>query len=369
MLKATSLVRIGSGVLGCVLATLVSSPARAQTIDVSLNVHFSDPEDLDSGGTWEVVAKSSHFGIGALSLRLASIDPVVEFDAPSGLLNDTTGAGFTIQVNTSMTGGRNVILGQTTLPPGQQQGIFYGVGTIVNGEPGDVGPSFPPGSLTNLENVPWAPEPPGDFLGDAAWDIAATFASGTFDEGFTLAFLSGTSGQVFTTSGTATTYGTLVPATISTIIRTDALAEAFPDYNDNGVVDAADFVLWRKGVFPEADGNNNGMIDSGDYDLWREHFGEIVPGAGSGANIGLSSGAVPEPASAALLAFGATDLLARRNRRTRTLSIAHPAPRPRDNFLREHDGFEHMARRPKPWLLLEFPAFFVSQQIHKKNQI
>jgi hypothetical protein len=81
------------------------------------------------------------------------------------------------------------------------------------------------------------------------------------------------------------------------------------DYNQNGIVDAADFVVWRKtlgqtGLIPGsgADGNANGMIDSGDYDFWRSHFGN-VPGSGSGATV---SAAVPEPTTIAFvpMAFG-----------------------------------------------------------------
>jgi hypothetical protein len=40
-----------------------------------------------------------------------------------------------------------------------------------------------------------------------------------------------------------------------------------------------------------ADGNHNGIIDMGDYTIWRKHFGNVLPGAGSWAN-------VPEPPSA-----------------------------------------------------------------------
>ncbi len=55
------------------------------------------------------------------------------------------------------------------------------------------------------------------------------------------------------------------------------------DYNQNGVVDAADYVLWRT-----TDGTQTG------YDTWRSHFGQT---AGSGAAILAtdSNPAVPEP--------------------------------------------------------------------------
>ncbi len=66
------------------------------------------------------------------------------------------------------------------------------------------------------------------------------------------------------------------------------------DYNHNGVVDAADYVVWRK-----TDGNQAG------FDLWRQQFG-IVAGGGSGSAIGrLSDVPVPEPATAVILLLAA----------------------------------------------------------------
>jgi mannan endo-1,4-beta-mannosidase len=56
------------------------------------------------------------------------------------------------------------------------------------------------------------------------------------------------------------------------------------DYNNDGIVDAADFVAWQKGL----------AATLGDYAHWRNHFGND---SGSGS----SSGGVPEPSSAAML--------------------------------------------------------------------
>ena len=90
------------------------------------------------------------------------------------------------------------------------------------------------------------------------------------------------------------------------------------DYNGNGVVDGADYVVWRntsgQGATPPgsgADGNGNGTIDSGDYDFWRSKFGNLVPGIGSGSNL-----AVPEPSSLSLLIISTVVALCTRNRRT-----------------------------------------------------
>jgi hypothetical protein len=78
------------------------------------------------------------------------------------------------------------------------------------------------------------------------------------------------------------------------------------DYNQNGVVDAADYVLWRKSVGQSgsslpADGDNDHAITQNDFAIWRAHFGQSL-GGGSGSGSSLS-GAVPEPSTLALAAF------------------------------------------------------------------
>jgi hypothetical protein len=60
------------------------------------------------------------------------------------------------------------------------------------------------------------------------------------------------------------------------------------DYNNNGKVDAADYVLWRNGDSPDS--------SQAGYNLWKANFGN-PPGSGSG----LGSSAVPEPSTLRLM--------------------------------------------------------------------
>lgn len=68
------------------------------------------------------------------------------------------------------------------------------------------------------------------------------------------------------------------------------------DYNNDGVVDAADYTTWRATLgdtLPAgegADGNQNGLVDEPDLAVWRSHYGQTTSGASQ-------SVAVPEPMS------------------------------------------------------------------------
>ncbi len=73
----------------------------------------------------------------------------------------------------------------------------------------------------------------------------------------------------------------------------------FGDYNDNGVVDAADYSVWRDKLGQSTTiphDSTPGMVTSEDYTVWKTNFGMAAPGGGS-----LSAGAVPEPSSLMLV--------------------------------------------------------------------
>jgi hypothetical protein len=72
------------------------------------------------------------------------------------------------------------------------------------------------------------------------------------------------------------------------------------DYNNNGTVDAADYVVWRNAGPADTLPNDTtpGTVNGADYDLWKSRFGAT---SGSGS---LAGSAVPEPSTVFLLAVG-----------------------------------------------------------------
>jgi Dockerin type I domain len=102
------------------------------------------------------------------------------------------------------------------------------------------------------------------------------------------------------------------------------------DYNQNGVVDAADYVLWRKTLNltatpmgSGADGDGDGTIETGDFTFWRQHFGNaslllVNTGSGAGSSQGLGAGTVPEPSNVWLFVLGCLIVLGFIERRRTT---------------------------------------------------
>jgi hypothetical protein len=79
------------------------------------------------------------------------------------------------------------------------------------------------------------------------------------------------------------------------------------DYNGNGLVDAADYAVWRDslgemGSGLSADGNGDQVVDQNDYLVWRSSFGKSALGSGS---VTITVAAVPEPSNMALCVLAA----------------------------------------------------------------
>ncbi len=75
------------------------------------------------------------------------------------------------------------------------------------------------------------------------------------------------------------------------------------DFDGNGVVDAADYVVWR-------DGLGTTYMQS-DYDTWRSQFGQTPGSLGAGiGSLDVTTALVPEPSMVLLLVVGAAMIFA-----------------------------------------------------------
>ena len=77
---------------------------------------------------------------------------------------------------------------------------------------------------------------------------------------------------------------------------------SFGDYNNNGIVDAADFTIWQDTLGSlldlRADGDGDGVIGQDDYVIWENGFGMTVPASAAAAS--STTTAIPEPESLTL---------------------------------------------------------------------
>jgi Laminin B (Domain IV) len=84
------------------------------------------------------------------------------------------------------------------------------------------------------------------------------------------------------------------------------------DYDNNQIVDAGDYELWRKydNTATTLPNDSTPGTDSSDYTVWRANFGQTA-GSGAGA---IANAVVPEPASFLLLIFAVANSFLRRGR-------------------------------------------------------
>jgi hypothetical protein len=99
--------------------------------------------------------------------------------------------------------------------------------------------------------------------------------------------------------GTKSSYTVRVRSTDSVgvvgeeIFKIGVIPPLIGDYNLNGVVDAADHVVWRDTLgasdvtpYSGADGDGDGEITANDRSVWMAHFGEALSAAAAGADSG-----------------------------------------------------------------------------------
>jgi hypothetical protein len=96
------------------------------------------------------------------------------------------------------------------------------------------------------------------------------------------------------------------------------------DYNGNGTVDAADYVVWRKGGPLQNEVVTLNAATEGDYTEWRARFGNPNMAVGSGLAVGHG---VPEPPFWAMLLILVGSRFVGRNRRNQSRICSRWPPR------------------------------------------
>jgi hypothetical protein len=131
--------------------------------------------------------------------------------------------------------------------------------------------------------------------------------------------------------GNSFTYS-IAPRTLIVLLIPPSLSG---DFNRDGIVDAADYSVWRHMLNQNvvngagADGDGNGLVDQADYAIWKANFGNAAPGQGS-AQAGTN---IPAPPSQLLLIL--CSILAVAFSRTRPHTRGHAIT----GQFRTRDGF------------------------------
>jgi len=84
------------------------------------------------------------------------------------------------------------------------------------------------------------------------------------------------------------------------IFQIGALAPGNADFNEDGVVDGSDFLIWQRGfgigtTFAEGDATGDGVVNGADLGVWENQFG-TMPGS-----LTATVAVVPEPSSLCIL--------------------------------------------------------------------
>jgi T5SS/PEP-CTERM-associated repeat protein len=284
--------------------------------------------NVSAGG--QVSNSTGYIGNQSDSTGMASVDGADSMWTNNGNLfvgNTGTGTLYVTNFGTVAVGGQ-LVVGAL----GEVHGDGYIDGNLSNG--GLVSPGNSPGALhvagnyaqsnTGKLQIELAGTTPGSqydqllISGSATLDgtlqaaLLGGFAPHEGDSFNVLDFASRTG--LFSSVDLPTLTGSLKWDT-SQLYANGVLSVVLPgDYNGNGVLDAADYVVWRG-----AEGTTNtlpndligGTIGQPQYDQWRAHFGQTAGSSGSAS----ANAAVPEPATLVVLMFTAAGWCLRRRRR------------------------------------------------------
>jgi hypothetical protein len=337
-------VRAGSGERLNLTTSSFDNTGRVEAIGTSLalaEIEF-DGEVTNNAGSGSIVARNAILRFdgglnnsGAFALSFGITDVVGD------VINRTSGT-IAVAGNSGVTFFDDVTNGGTLNVAGGSTAVFFGAlsgnGNVGSGDVqalGDLLPGASPGlmhfggdltmgPLTNL-TIEIAGTAGSQFdqlviAGDAT--LAGTLNISLFD-GFTLSL--GQSFEIVDIGGarSGAFFGLAEGATLGNFGGTDLFityaggdgndvvlfVPGLPgDYNEDHVVNAADYTVWRNnlGSSTALPNDDSAGVAADDYDRWKTNFGQTL---GNGA-----ASAVPEPASLALLLVATTMVYVRHRR-------------------------------------------------------
>jgi T5SS/PEP-CTERM-associated repeat protein len=302
-LLAGSSLTVGDGGLG----KLNVSDSAFVVVSGGVAVNTSSKIDLDASGSLEIGVSNSIANGGE-----------IELTAGSQIHGDISNAGVLRLIDSSVT------RGVTLLAESQMFADNSSVASLVQQAGAEL--LFELRNASNFDNL--SATGAATLGGDLVVSLAGGFAPALGAE-FMILSAASVSGPFATENFSAASLASGLSWDVlytSTRVTLKVVAGILGDYNQNGKVDAADYVLWRNNVGTTntlPNDPNGGTIGTAQYNTWRAHFGQTAgPGAGSGA---AQLAAVPEPMTTLMLLTAvAVAGVARRRTASRNLILLVP---------------------------------------------
>jgi hypothetical protein len=239
------------------------------TVDLQLNLRYTNPADQSMGGGWDLLAQTSDVD------GIAGVVAVINNINLAGITSNNTTLTWGVFESQSIGAAVEIVLGD------DMTSLAAGIGTP-----------------TGLGNVAV------DDLGNAAWNNSALLASGTFGATRPSFKLTGGAGESITAANEIQT-GAAVAATIGvTSVRGDGVATDLllpGDADRNRVVNTTDLTLILNNFFGSVSGWDNGDVAGNDGIVNTADLTDVLNNF-FGTSPAPPLAAVPEPASIALFA-------------------------------------------------------------------